>query len=221
VALAGPALSVWAEGEARVASEPLLAPETPAGWTTADDLKVAWQPLESGAQRSVTAHYQRDGVAVSLFLQQFLQQAQGAELVDSQDRWAAAEGEWRVLARRRLNEPAPELSQVEEVRLRDLESGREYLGWFWYRVNERESADPYVTKLLEALERLTSGELLGARVTLLTPLESGITGDAEAEARARLQVLAGAQRRAIDDALARGLADAGVAGEDAAAAKAP
>lgn len=182
---------------------------------------MPWQPLESGAQRSVTAHYQRDGVAVSLFLQQFLQQAQGAELVDSQDRWAAAEGEWRVLARRRLDAPAAELSQVEEVRLRDLESGREYLGWFWYRVNERESADPYVTKLLEALERLTPGELLGARVTLLTPLESGITGDAEAEARARLQALAGAQRRAIDDALAQGLVDAGVADEDAAAAEAP
>jgi EpsI family protein len=217
VALAGPALSVWAEGEAQVASGPLLAPDAPAGWTTVDDLEVAWQPLESGAQRAVSAGYSRGDSVVTVTLQQFLQQAQGAELVDSRDRWAAAEGEWRVLARRRLSAPAPELSQVEEVRLRDLESGREYLGWFWYRVNERESADPYVTKLLEALERLTPGELLGARVTLLTPLESGITGDAEAEARARLQALAGAQRRAIDDALARGLADAGVAGEDAAA----
>lgn len=163
---------------------------------------MPWEPLATGAQRESHASYVRDDAMVSLWLQQFLQQAQGTELVDSKDRWAAAEGEWRVLSRKRLGNPAPELAQVEQVTLRHLESGREFLGWFWYRVNERESADPYVTKIYEALEQLTPGGVLGARVNLLTPIAQGDV----AAAASRLRDFAAAQREGIDAVLADGLA---------------
>jgi len=186
---------------ATVADEPLQVPEAPVGWTVDENVDMPWQPATTRAQREIHASYSRDGATVSLWLQQFLQQSQGAELVDSRDRWAAEEGDWRILSRQRVKFPAPKLAQVEQVMLRHVASGREFLGWFWYRVNERESADPYITKLYEAFEQLSPGGVLGARVTLLTPL---LRGDAEAAA-AELRAFAGAQQAALDAALATGL----------------
>ncbi|MEQ8515023.1 MAG: exosortase A, partial [Chromatocurvus sp.] len=133
-AAVGPLTASLSAAEAKLAAEPLSVPAAPAGWTVTDAADMPWQPAATGAQRTVSAIYLRDGVTVGLWLQQFLQQSQGAELVDSFDRWAAAEGDWRVLSRERVSEPAAALAEVEQVTLRHLQSGREFLGWFWYRV---------------------------------------------------------------------------------------
>ena len=201
---AGPLTASLGGAAPQVAAAPLQVPAAPAGWAADPEADMPWQPAATGAQREVRASYSRQEATVSLWLQQFLQQSQGAELVDSRDRWAAEEGDWRILSRQRVKSPAPKLAQVEQVTLRHVASGREFLGWFWYRVNERESADPYITKLYEAFEQLSPGGVLGARVTLLTPL---LRGDAEAAA-AELRAFADAQQAALDAALATGLAAA-------------
>lgn len=202
-AAAGPMAAAWSAAGTQAAGTPLPVPEAPAGWTVVDDVDMPWQPVATGAQRDVQVTYRRDAAVVTLWVKQYLQQSQGAELVDSLNRWAAADGNWRIVARERVG-GAGGGAGVEQVALRHLDTGREFLGWFWYRVNDRESADPYATKMYEALVQLSPGEVLRARITLLTPVQDG---DRQRAAR-HLRDFAGAQHAAIKAALSSGLVTA-------------
>ena len=73
------------------------------------------------------------------------------------------------------------------------------LVWSWYRVGGEYTANPYLTKLLEARQQIFDGQREGARLFIATPVAEG----AAEQARQRLQAFVDQHRVTIEQALDR------------------
>lgn len=71
--------------------------------------------------------------------------------------------------------------------------------WSWYLVEERHTANPYLTKLLEARQQLVDGRRQGTRIFIATAV-----GQDPNIARKVLQTFINDYRGAIEQALDRG-----------------
>tara|TARA_R110002110_G_scaffold91264_1_gene237386 strand:- start:43014 stop:44579 length:1566 start_codon:yes stop_codon:yes gene_type:complete len=147
----------------------LQAPAAQAPWTAIDQSPVIWAPQSPGADREFVAWFESDsGQAVGLFVQQYLEQEQGVELVGSNLRVNPRNLPWRIV---RSNQSLATLDDVptlvDQWLLRD--ANQDMLVWAWYRIGGNYTANPYVAKLFEAWNTLSFSRRDASRIIVAAP----------------------------------------------------
>tara|TARA_R100000005_G_scaffold87841_1_gene57298 strand:- start:29797 stop:31341 length:1545 start_codon:yes stop_codon:yes gene_type:complete len=161
-------------GHTLAATTPLSAVPAAGGWELTADAEWFWHPLHQGADQELQVFYTNSGAVVGMFVRQHLQQVEGVELVQSQSPWRSEDGGWRVLGERA--EPAGlGVESAFNVREALLQSaGQRLLVWSWYRVGGTSTDNPYLVKLLEALQLVRQGQRKGSRIFLVTPVDEDL-----------------------------------------------
>lgn len=198
-ALGPTAAAALQRGEERREVAALAEPSPASGWNTAATPGWGWLPRHADADRTLAAYYENTGGVVGLYLYQHLQQQHGAELVQPAEPWLEDPDNWRVRTRAQvpvmLGGDAP--LRVREATV--LSPQQRLLVWSWYRVGGEYTANPYLTKLLEARQQIFDGQREGARLFIATPVAEG----AAEQARQRLQAFVDQHRVTIEQALDR------------------
>ena len=200
VAALGPtAAAALQRGEEPRTAAALAEPAPASGWNTAATPGWDWLPRHADADRILAAYYENAEGSVGLYLHQHLRQSPGAELVQSGEPWVPNSDIWRVQARAQV--PVP-LGGAAPLRAREatVQSPQQrLLVWSWYRVGGEYTANPYLTKLLEARQQMLEGQREGTRLFIATPVVEGATE----QARQRLQAFVDQHQTAIEQALDR------------------
>lgn len=205
VAIAGlwPGIAWTLERGKGESAEVLLQPPEPShGWLSSQAPVWDWRPHVVGADGERYVFYRNDkGEAVGLYLAVYRTQRQGAELLSSQNQmvfekhpvWSDKEQSFRRI---RLH------GEDAQVRQSRLTSNREekLLVWYWYRIGEHHTANPYLGKVLEALSRLLGQRLDGTLIAAAAPFEVRV-----AEAEESLQEFVDQMLPSIDHELDRAL----------------
>ena len=197
-------LAINRAGDA-VESIALTAPPGQSPWQTMGRIESGWQPLQPGADRNLDQMYMTpsDGGPrlVALHLRQFLQQEEGAELVDTSiNVWRSESADWEFLGRQSMQPDLETPRQITEIRI--TRGGDDLLVWSWYRVDNRHTTNQYLIKILEAKQTLLQGQRRGARIFIATRLNED-----RAQARQTLQNFITLHLAAIETSLDAGIAD--------------
>lgn len=188
----------------------LTVPLAEAPWQAVDGEDWRWRPAQPGADRELDQVYATGAApgtaTVGLYLRQYLQQEQDAELVDTfNNPWLPDPDLWRIIDEQRTQINLDRPVRVAEAR---VVSAREtLLVWSWYRVDDHNTANPYLVKILEARQQLIEGRRRGTRVFMATPL-----GEDRGQARQILQDFITDHRAAIEASLDRGISSPGATG---------
>lgn len=135
------------------------------GWEGPVASTDRWMPKFHGAGGQQRAVYTRDGKSVQVFVAWYSRQAQGAELINSENRLFDDEDERRLGEQRvAVTSVNGESWDVDEVTVRRAERAR--VIWRWYRVDGDNVVDPIQAKLLEARARLRRSQALTAVVAI-------------------------------------------------------
>jgi exosortase A len=137
-----------------------------------------WAPRHQGADGESTVFYSDGNTTVSLNLAHYLAQRQDHELVNSRNLDVDPETEaWRVLSRGSLVvEIGGETLRARQLSVRESRARQQHLEVLnWYRVGQYATANDYVAKLYEALNRLTFGRQDAAKISLAQPVAPGET----------------------------------------------
>lgn len=173
----------------------LQAPLAADNWIQESQYQWSWKPVDAGADAELVALYRHGDIYVALYLQQYLQQVQGAELVSGRSGQFVDEKQfWRIAARGSANVLLSD-TQVVVDQLSLSGGGEQLLLWTWYRIGSHYTANPYMAKWYEALEAITFGRRDSARIILATTLDS------RNEAKAGLQSFVSAHLPAIEASL--------------------
>tara|TARA_R110002110_G_scaffold76898_2_gene202299 strand:+ start:9926 stop:11497 length:1572 start_codon:yes stop_codon:yes gene_type:complete len=198
-ALGPAAAAALLRGEEPRTAAALAEPAPASDWNTAATPGWDWLPRHADADRTLAAYYENAAGLVGLYLHQHLRQSPGAELVQSGEPWVPNPDNWRVQARARvpvlLGGAAPLRAREATV----LSPQQRLLVWSWYRVGGEYTANPYLTKLLEARQQILAGQREGTRLFIATPVVEGATE----QARQRLQAFFDQHRVTIEQALDR------------------
>jgi len=151
----------------------LQAPLAADNWSQESELQWDWRPVEAGANAELVAFYRRGDQTVALYLQQYLQQVQGAELVSGRSgQFVDETRSWRIAARKTI--PAQlGAKQIAVDQLRVRNGGTQLLLWNWYRVGTHYTANAYMAKWYEALGAITFSRQDSARIILATTVFPG------------------------------------------------
>lgn len=164
------------EAKATAADSELLFPPVADGWQHQQNPGWSWVPLTAGADVQHQSFYSRQGAVVGLYLNQYLSQSQGSELVNSLDQWIIPdlkEQQWHLLNQGRAQiQGNKQVIRVEQARIKSPEA--ELLMWRWYRIGQYDTANPYVAKMLEALSRLTLSSAPAVRVYVVTSVQDSV-----------------------------------------------
>ena len=142
----------------------LQVPPAVGGWVMEVNSPWPWQPVEAGQDAQLVAAYRRGDDHVALYLQQYLQQRQGAELVSGKPgQFVDEDQSWRIVARgsKRARVGAGEVT-VEQLMLGH--GATQLQLWNWYRIGDHYTANPYLAKWYEALNAITFGRRDAARI---------------------------------------------------------
>ncbi|MEX1198496.1 MAG: exosortase A [Pseudohongiellaceae bacterium] len=184
----------------------LTLPATLHHWRAVDGQDWAWHPAQPGADRELDQVYvastSPEPVTVAVHLRQYLQQRQGTELVDNNDPWRPDRTVWRVIERQRTGISLDRPADVDEARV--VSARQHLLVWSWYHVDGRNTANPYLVKLLEARQQIVEGRRQGTRLFIATPMVEDIS-----QARSVLQDFVNDNRAAIEASLDRGITSPG------------
>ncbi len=150
----------------------LFAPPATGAWTQLEEVRWDWKPASRGADREMAQFYRgKDGV-VALYIQQYLQQKKGAELVDSRRHFFLDPQYWRVASQSSASvKMGDEDERVIRGELAGL--GQGLVVWSWYRIGEHHTANAYEAKLLEIWTKLTFGRQDVARIVLAVDASAG------------------------------------------------
>ena len=141
-------------------------------WTQVEETHWAWKPANRGADREIARFYRDGDRVVALYIQQYLQQKQGAELVDSRRYFRVDRKYWRITSQNKVTVlMGGDDESVIQAQLKG--SGRSLLVWSWYRIGDRHTANPYEAKLLEVWGKLTFGRPDSARIVLAADAGEG------------------------------------------------
>jgi exosortase A len=146
-----------------------------------DPVPWSWVPKSVGANQVFTAHYQYEGHQLGVYLHQYLQQEQGAELVTSENIYSGSRS-WRQI--RKGSYPLDIKTGVVHVNQMAVKSPRQsLLVWMFYRIgDDYYTGNDYVAKSLEAWQKLRLGRLDSARIVLAVELDNdGKAGIAEGQ----------------------------------------
>lgn len=166
-----------------------------------------WRPRYLNPQGHLRQFYSSSGDVVSVYLEYYRDQRQGAELVDSENLMVAPKDPvWRQVSDRKV----PIRLQGRSLTIREaaLDSAHvNLLVWQWYWVGGHATSSDYVAKLLEAKDELFAGNTRSASVILATNFD--VKTD---KARRRLERFVEAMYPAIEKTLVHGGRPASVAG---------
>lgn len=148
----------------------LALPVMPNGWQYQDDPQWQWEPLTTGADLTHKSFYGSGSTVIGLYINQYVNQTQGSELVNGLDQWIISElkeQQWHLLEQGKteisiLDQPV----SIERARIKNSRS--ELLIWRWYRIGQYDTSNPYVAKILEALSKLTFRSTAAARLYVVT-----------------------------------------------------
>lgn len=160
-------------------------------WQSDSSYSLDWQPtlLEPDSYASTT--YRFGDSFVQLALAYYHRQRDGFEVVNSGNRIPETyEGEWRMTFNTDVQEPNNYVTETEIIK-----ANRKLLVWSWYRIGQYETPKPYIAKVLEAFNKMTSGRTDGTWITLATPLEN----DKEYSRRQLREFWAQAREGVIDE----------------------
>jgi EpsI family protein len=165
-----------------------------AGWSTTQ-AHTDWQPRYVGAAASVFEVYRKGERTVTVYLGHYRNQRQGAELINSENR-VDARPRWisagLVVRTEDLGRGPIELRET-----RVLGPGARLLVWEWFRIGERDTANPYAAKALLARDKLLGQGDASAVIILAAPY-----GATPEEAADSLRQFAREMRPSLDAALA-------------------
>jgi EpsI family protein len=123
-------------------------------WQQVTERPWTWTPSFLPADQAAAATYRNGKTTITVDVAHFVRQRQGAEAINSENRVVSGEkSPWRVVATglARLDLPLKPLT-VERY---TLTGPRAIAVWRWYRVGDVYTANDYMGKLLQALDRLT------------------------------------------------------------------
>lgn len=171
VAVIWPALSSRLDAsDAVVEPVRLEVPVPKGGWHLAQS-RWDWRPRYLNPQGRVVQSYTSDDGTVSLFIEYYREQKQGAELVDSGNQLVPEEyKKWRYLGDKHitigLNGKSVDIVQA------DLDSAStNLLVWQWYWIGGHVVINPYEAKLREAVNRLMGRTVQSAAIIMATDYE--------------------------------------------------
>ena len=146
-------------------------PQAGSGWTQLDRPLSNWVADYKEPTATHLTSFERDGVQVDVAVFYYRDQAQGAELVNSQNylvRQKHAVWQMRRAAPTTIELDGDGMVVTQSV-LRSRNLG--LLTWEWYWIDGRVTANDYVAKLLEAWTRLASPGQGGFALVLSTPVD--------------------------------------------------
>ena len=125
------------------------------GWRGPAAPNAHWTPVFSGAWGEERASYGRDGQSVDVYVNWYLHQAPGRELIAYGNHIEGDTG-WRVASREFRTPSADErgMARLQETLLQSQRHGQRLI-WSWYVVGDTRLASPLRAKLLEAWRTLT------------------------------------------------------------------
>ncbi|GAB3100076.1 exosortase A [Aestuariicella hydrocarbonica] len=152
----------------------LINPSAPPGWNSKTDPNWQWHPITQGTDFIHRSFYENDHGTVGLFINQYINQVQGNELVNSLDKWVVPEVKgWQLIEQKTTDIKIYGRDlKVEQARLKSLSS--EFLVWRWYRIGQYNTANPYLAKGLEVISKLSPHASVSARIYVVTPIVESI-----------------------------------------------
>ena len=202
LALAWPLYAAYLERPSDQRQATLATPEPATGWSVETKPITDWRPHYLGATASAFQVYRKDARTVALYIAQYRNQKQGAEVISSMNSiagtsesgWISIGQAWRV---ENLGNGPLELRQT---RLRS--PAQSLVAWDWLRVSRRDLSNPYLAKALLARDKLLGRGDDAATIIFAAPYEER----AEA-AEASLRQFAHDMLPSINAALARAAAE--------------
>jgi exosortase A len=150
-----------------ISSSPLVSPVSTPEWLKTSDISWDWAPINLASDRKIAQFYKSGEQTTALYLYQYLNQKQGAELVGSSNKFVVLKGGWKIASKVRSEITVGGYSaDVDQVHLRS--GSQELFVWSWYRIGKRYTANTYVAKALEALERFKPEPGGSARIVIAT-----------------------------------------------------
>lgn len=156
--------------ESVVRSDAALPPSV-GQWSQIPGRPWNWSPALLPAELATAVTYRRGDVILTVDVAHFVQQRQGAEVISSENKVVAGhDTPWRVVSQARaLLDVGDRGLETDTFSLR----GPQPLAvWRWYRMGSRYTANPYLAKLFQALDRLTLDRTDGAIVMVAAPLDA-------------------------------------------------
>ena len=133
----------------------LQAPLAEAPWTVTTPPDTSWGARFLAPDAQVLATYAENGALVSLYIAHYVQQRQGAELINEEN-VLYDKSSW---APRRQNDRRVALADGTVLGVREIElaagNGEERLVWYWYRMGDKRTTSPTVAKLWQLANSLT------------------------------------------------------------------
>jgi exosortase A len=149
----------------------LLAPQVTSPWTLQPVGHGTWTPHFLGADAEVHASYQAGARPVELYMAYYVQQRQGAEVINADNLLADAQ-QWVPFT------DGYTIAAIDGQPLRvrvatfGTRHGRAHLVTIWYWVDGRFTANPYYAKWLQVHARLLGRSPAAAVIALSTEYES-------------------------------------------------
>jgi EpsI family protein len=145
----------------------LEAPNVGGGWSTVESgAPVDWSPVFPGADSQLRRSYVKNGRHVDLYVAFYMRQRQGAELVSNGSR--VADGAIWTRAASSMVPVRIEGATIEASLTRMVSRGRGRVALDWYWIAGRYTANPYLAKALQALDRLLAGGRPAAAIVVST-----------------------------------------------------
>jgi exosortase A len=171
-----PALSLSMQSlEPRAVVAELQAPQPVGDWVATQDPQWSWRPVHQGPDREVAAFYRSGDATVGLFVAQYLEQDKEGELVSGLE-LTPEDATWRQLSRGTHSLALQGQPVSVERRTFDL-GGEQLIAFSWYRVGGHYTANTYVAKLWELVERLTFSDLGSEKFTVVANVPADRGGD--------------------------------------------
>jgi exosortase A len=164
----------------------LRAPDLPT-WHREATPFTDWQPRFIGPSATLRQTYSRAGNPVGMEILYYSAEAQGAELINSQNvRVTEKSADWREIYTRSAAVGLPGLTRVTTSRLNG--DSLALLIWQWYYIDGACTDNPYMAKLLEARARLFGRVQPSAALFIYAPIQEDET-KARTELRDFLRIL--------------------------------
>jgi len=172
------------------------------GWQLSRESAWDWRPEIVNPDGQFYRFYRKDGRPVGVYLGLYVTQRQGAELVNSQnimvrEKHPVWSNKGRSAVEIHLN------GQLREARQAKIVSREQrLLTWYWYRVGDRYTSNPYLAKIMEAFNRLVGGRRDGSFIVVSTPYVEK-TEEAAPALQVFLDAMLTAIGRSLDEAAGR------------------
>jgi len=179
-----------------IGSVQLRSPSPQAPWREDVRLEDPVQPTYVGADSELHIGFTTGVAHAYLDIGYFLRDRRGAQAVSSDHRFEGKNG-W-VLAAQGTTTAMIDGQSLSVQFVRSVRGGEGHLVWYWYWIDGRFTANPYVAKLLETKVKLLGGEHASAVIAIGADYDRG-SADAEKVLREFALALPGL-RAALDQA---------------------